>query len=403
MKISEINWGERARKDLGEIEELAEDIKRLGLIHPIVIDETNTLRAGGRRLSALIINETYELIENIHFRYMKDLTELEKQEVELSENVQRKNFTWQEDIDLKQKLHELRSKMAKEKGEEWDVEKTAKELGMGERQLHRDIELAKFVKTKPDILKEDEKNTAKSKMKRIKEEMKRSITVSGVPKMKNLHHGDCLEVMRTLPEHSVDLVLFDPPYGVNLSNTENISAGHRGFQDDKESAMILMRAALKEIKRVLKIGAHCYVFYAMWHHCDVYKIVSEELGGVQPNPLFWYKTNGAGNNMPFKRYTIVYEPLFFCWNFSKQRDLIERGNTVLPHAWENNKKHPAQKPLSLYKELIKMSTHPGEVVLDPMAGSGYSIKAAVELGREGIGIEKDKAFYELMVENVTTI
>ena len=177
MKMKDIKWGDRTRKDLGDLQELADDIKRLGLIHPIVLDETNTLRVGARRLSALIINEVFDLEEGIHFRYMKDLSELEKQEIELSENVKRKDFLFQEEVDLKQKLHELRQKMAEKKGEEWKIEDTAKEWGCSEWTVRKDIELSDFMKKHPELKKETEKTTAASKMKRMKEEMKRSTTV----------------------------------------------------------------------------------------------------------------------------------------------------------------------------------------------------------------------------------
>lgn len=400
IKISEISWDNRSRKDLGDLQDLAEDIKRLGLIHPIVLDENNTLIAGARRLSALIILEIFELTEDIHFRYMDNLTALEKKEIELSENTKRKDFTWQEEIVLKQKLHILREQIAEEAGKKWTTEDSAKDWGIGERQIQEDISLAKFTKEAPELLEEKDKTTAISKMKRRKEEMRRSIEVSVGFVPENLYHGDCLEIMKTLPEHSVDLALVDTPYGVDLGETENISSAHKAFEDSKEFSMLLLKDVLTELKRVLKIGAHCYVFYAMWYHCEVAKIVGETLGGVQPNPAFWVKPNGAGNRMPFKRLTIVYEPFWFCWNFSKQRDLLERSDNVFLHNWEQDKKHPAQKPISLYKDLIKLSTHPGEIVLDPTAGSGNSLVAAIELKRKYIGIEKDKVYYDLMVQNV---
>ena len=55
-----------------------------------------------------------------------------------------------------------------------------------------------------------------------------------------LYHGDCLEILKTFKEHSVDLVLLDTPYGVGISETENISKAHREFEDNKDSAMKLL-------------------------------------------------------------------------------------------------------------------------------------------------------------------
>ena len=106
MKIllKDVIVGTRFREKFEDIDKLAESISKYGLIEPIIIDENNELIAGERRYKA------HQLLrmEEIEVKYMKDLNELEKKEVELEENIQRKAFTWQEEVSAKDQLHKLK-------------------------------------------------------------------------------------------------------------------------------------------------------------------------------------------------------------------------------------------------------------------------------------------------------
>ena len=113
VKLSSITLGERAREDYGDIDSLGDSMARLGQIQPIVIDEDNTIRAGGRRYTAAILLGW----EEIDCVYMKDLNPLERKEVELEENIARKSFAWQEEVALKKEINELKKKIASSNGE----------------------------------------------------------------------------------------------------------------------------------------------------------------------------------------------------------------------------------------------------------------------------------------------
>ena len=104
LEISKIKWGERARKDYGSSEELlglAQSISKNGLLHPIVIDDTMTLRAGGRRLTAILQLGW----EECPVTMLNDLSPLAKLEVELEENIHRKSFEYAEQVALVKKIH----------------------------------------------------------------------------------------------------------------------------------------------------------------------------------------------------------------------------------------------------------------------------------------------------------
>ena len=92
IKIDDINVGERVRADYGDISALATSIQRYGLLHPIVIDEKNNLIAGERRLKAHVKLGKKE----IEVKRFSELSDIDKKEIELEENKQRKTLEWQE-------------------------------------------------------------------------------------------------------------------------------------------------------------------------------------------------------------------------------------------------------------------------------------------------------------------
>lgn len=403
MLINKIKIKDRARTDLGDISQLADDIKRNGLIHPIVLDNDNNVLVGCRRFTALITLGLESLIENVHFRYIKDLTNLQKREIELSENIKRKDFSWQEEVNLKNMIHELRCEIANESGTTHRIEDTAKELNMSVRQLNDELTLAKELKNNSKLENVKDKTTANTLLRRDIDAKRRAILTSEEPIDYQLLHGDSLELLKTIPDASADCALVDPPFGISLPNRDNWIKKYNNiygnFNDNKDDALMLLQCVLLELKRILKTGAHCWVFFATQNYREVEDIIKSTLGAYQNAPAFWIKRINK-NFKPYHRLTINYEPFFFCYNYTKQREFEMQTNAVFSYEVSKNKQHPAEKPIDLYKNLIKLSTKQGEVVIDPFAGSGKSMQAAVELSRIPIGIEIEKQHYDIMIENV---
>jgi site-specific DNA-methyltransferase (adenine-specific) len=214
--------------------------------------------------------------------------------------------------------------------------------------------------------------------------------------------------MKTIPNESIDLVLFDPPYGVNLQDGGKTPKGNwvdgwaKTYDDTTQNAILLMDGVLEQIARVLKPGAHCYLFFALQLEIET-RAISETIQkylNYQRSPLMWVK-NTHSNKDPYKRFGITYEPIYFCWKGGTPRDLMKAHHSVFNIPVNTKgKQHPNEKPEELYKKLISLSTHPKEVVLDPTAGSGRSLTSAVQLGRHPIGIEKDSDWFNLMESNI---
>lgn len=402
VKILDIKWGERAREDYGDIEELADSIKSIGLLNPIIIDEDNFLRAGGRRLSAFIFLEK----EEIPARQFRDLTDEDKIEIELHENVYRKNLTWQEEAKLKLQLDTLKKAKAKREDKEWTTEDTAKIFGTSTRNLSREIQLAKAITNDPKLAEEKDKSTALTKLRRKTESITRSLEASVVEIEDNLYHGRAEEEMKKIESNSIDLILFDPPFGENYDKKAEDKGWDNVYgeiSDEEEPIMEMVLAVLNEAYRVLKDGAHMYMFFSLrpGKFYELAEMVVHSKLNYQQQPLFWVKPSNH-NYQPYQRYTVNYEPFFFIWKGSKPRDLKSQHNATFSFPLED-KKHPAQKPIGLYGSLIHQSAQKGEIVLDPTAGSGMGLVAAKKLGCKVIGIELDKGWFDLIKVNLSKV
>ena len=104
IAISDIKVSESFREDFGDIEALAEDIDKYGLLHPVVLDTDHNLLAGRRRLRAC----KHLGHSEISYTYVEAATELERREIELNENLLRKDLNWPEEVALKKAIHELK-------------------------------------------------------------------------------------------------------------------------------------------------------------------------------------------------------------------------------------------------------------------------------------------------------
>ena len=191
--------------------------------------------------------------------------------------------------------------------------------------------------------------------------------------------GDCLDVLKSMPDKSVDLVLTDPPYGVNL--------GYDIYEDTQDNLRELIRKVLPEMLRIGKVVALTP---------GVINI------GLYPNYkwiLAWINTAGAGSG-PWG---------FTCWQpilVWGADPFLAGGKGRRPDFIQDNSRggefgHPCSKPLSLMRQIIeRTSLHEGDTILDPFCGSGTTCVAAKILGRKYIGIEISPVYAEIARKRV---
>ena len=251
--------------------------------------------------------------------------------------------------------------------------------------------------------------------------------------MLQLHHGDCLEVMKGIPDKSVDLIVCDLPYGCLAQPQGAIATGHTKLTPSAAGCAwdikIDLEAFWKEVRRIRK-NDHVPTI----HFCTTkfgYELIKSNEKEFRYD-LVWDKQRGvsflSANKMPMRSHEMIYvfskagafykrkdiEGNFQSWKVKREGQTAhcygeaKRTNTeggdgkrcVLSiiqmdgHLSRHKGQHPTEKPTDLYKWLIERYSKEGDTILDPTFGSGNSVFTAVELGRKAIGIEKDKGFYD---------
>lgn len=259
----------------------------------------------------------------------------------------------------------------------------------------------------------------------------------GMFELNKLFCGDLLEHIRDIPDKSVDLIVADPPYNLSQGNKINFNnQGLKGFGGEWSKVIekwdnIPLRDYLEftlnwvsEAKRILRPTGSIWVF-GTYHNIGVVNLAFQILGIEIINEVIWYKRN-AFPNLAGRRLTASHETLlwghagnkkreyYFDYQtskgFSDPSDLMKFKGKQMRTVWDipNNKearelkfgKHPTQKPLSVCKRIIAISSKPNDVVLVPFAGAGSECVAAKELGRNFIGFELDQKYVEIAHERI---
>lgn len=211
-----------------------------------------------------------------------------------------------------------------------------------------------------------------------------------------IYNGDCLSVMKSFPDKSFDLVLTDPPYGMNYQSSWRTDKHEMIAFDDPEDTTWLI-PFLKETYRVLKDDSHAYIFtndylfskFQEWMpHC----------GFDVKRTLVWVKNNHTSGDLEGD-YANKTEWVIFA---HKGRRLLRGGRdtNVLNFARVNTDNHPTEKPVDLCAYLIGKSTEEGQTILDPFMGSGTTLVAAKNLKRKAVGIELSKKYCDVAVSRL---
>lgn len=209
-----------------------------------------------------------------------------------------------------------------------------------------------------------------------------------------LWHGDCLEVNRILDNESIDLIATDPPYLVDYQSN------HRKDKFDKiknDTNPEFIQNYLLGCYDLLKYNAGIYVF-CDYKTIDFFKPLFESLFQLK-NLLIWKKNNWTGGDLD-GAYAHQYEMILFG---HKGRSLLrgKRFPDVLEYDRVVSSEHPTEKPIDLLKFLITNSSDVGDLVYDGCMGLGSTCVAAKQTGRDYIGIEIKKDYYDIALRRVT--
>jgi site-specific DNA-methyltransferase (adenine-specific) len=209
-----------------------------------------------------------------------------------------------------------------------------------------------------------------------------------------LHHGDCLEVMKQISDKSVDLVLTDIPYGeVNGRNTvENgIRNLNKGVADE---VSFDLETAISEALRVSKQSL--YIFCGINQISTIRKMFDS--AKISSRLCIWEKTNPSPMVGEFMWLSSIEACVY--GRFPKATFNEHCKSAVWRHPTEPKEFHPTAKPVSLMERLIKASSNELDTVLDFTMGSGSTGVAAKNLNRYFIGIEKDETYFNIAKKRI---
>lgn len=236
--------------------------------------------------------------------------------------------------------------------------------------------------------------------------------------------GDCLETLPKLPPESVDTVFADPPYG--LSNDGFTCQSGRAVSVNKgkwdrslgiEKDFEFHRKWIAACRQALKPNGTIWIS-GTYHSVYACGFALQALGYHILNDICWYKPN-ASPNLSCRFFTASHETLIWArkdkkgkhtFNYEAMKngdfakDALKIPGKQMRSVWavgaprseeKRHGKHPTQKPEALLERIILASTSEGDVVLDPFMGGGTTGVAALRLGREFIGIELEKEYFDV--------
>lgn len=488
VATDQIKVGDRARKDLGDIDGLAESISDVGLINPVTIDTNYNLIAGERRFRAMQKLGWTEIPCMLRDTFASDTL---YRMIELEENVRRKDMDWKERVTSVAEIHRARTREAHLDGEKWAMRHTGALLNMSHGKVEYCLLMADLL-AKPDhpVQKADSLRDALRILLQEKEDEAKRIQVASsltavasddagdlavaklivtvgeavgegsselvqsaladipdmppapdsevciacggtgrsskgetcpichgqgagivadefkIPLSRMLFKADSLVWLKNAPAESVDHIVSDPPYAIDvemmqqeaqaLKDVELTAAEHEVLPN-----MALLANFLPLAYRALKPGGFCVLWCDQMRWYDLYNWAEAEGFKVQRWPLVWVKTGSCMNSAPG-------------YNFTKSTEIaivMRKGNATLaqfrPSNWmqfggadKTHFSHPFAKPVELLEWIIRGVAHPGQSILDPFMGSGTVPYATVKCGCSPIGIEINELFYNEAVNNM---
>ena len=241
-------------------------------------------------------------------------------------------------------------------------------------------------------------------------------------------HGDCFEMMDQIEPQSVDAIITDPPYGTTALpwdqkldldawwkaagrvikpsgvivmfsaqpfTTDLINSNRKQFRYELVWRKSMASGFLDANRRPMRIHENILVFSQHYRRSN-----DGKRAAVTYNPQF---TIGK----PYKKGQRKIQAAHYSWTGdSPAKDYGDRRFPVdvldFPNG-NHNSLHPTQKPLDLLRWLVLTYTNPGEMVLDPFAGSGTTLVACKETGRRGLGIERDRNYWTISTNRLFTV
>lgn len=422
----------RQRRELIDIESLAESIRLRGQLQPVVITRDHVLVAGERRFTAIS-----QLADRpVRCVYTDELDPNELKAIEFEENMKRLDLEWKDRCEAVLAYHELKLSMKPE----WTNKDTAKSLVMSEQTIAYHMAVAREIRSGNQMVIDAPKyTTARGIVERKQQRAEASETeqllamaqAKPKPKMTTLvkpsDQVDVEEVIDTdlqiigdlESERSTGFILnedfkfwaetytgpkfnlihCDFPYGVGMHKSDQGSGdAHGSYEDTPEIYWSLIDNLLNHLDNFCAPSAHLIFWFSMDFYQDTLNALSSKFK-VNPFPLVWYKSDNSGilpdpNRGPRR----VYETAFLA---SRGDRKIVRPVSNVVAAGVTRGRHMSEKSQDVLRHYFKMVVDEHTALLDPTCGSGSAIRAAAATGASRyLGLEIDPEFADLADETL---
>ena len=370
------------------------------------MDQSYNLLAGGRRFAGAT---EAGLLEIPCIR--RTVTDrVDAIEIELYENIFRKDFTWQERASAEKALYELRSA----KDPAYSMRQQAEETQQGKSSAAQRIELAAAAEAFPELKECTTASEAWKKYKKIEEKLLVEAMVSQAKDKalkgvkiaeKNYIVGDVFKGLEKLRDNEYHFAEVDPPYGVDIDVRKARNLDQSKLLEYQEIAAkdypAFIDELAQEVYRVLRQGSFCIWWYGMSWHNTVLANLREVGFKVSDIPAIWYKGAQGQTASPDTMLGSCYEPFFVCRKGDAKLTKPGRSNVFdfapLP---PSRKIHATEKPQELMVELLETFTFPGVRCVVPFLGSGSTLRAAYRTGRIAFGWDLSKEHRQAFLARV---
>jgi len=408
----------REKFDRKALDLLKASIASVGQLSTVVVeavgDGNYNLRAGHRRL--MVITELHA--EGVALRVGDDhlpkgaiaahdyseLSPLQRLEIEVEENIAREDFTWQERTKAVAALHRLRSAQHPDQ----TLTATASEV-LGKPAAGDQVTQVSDALLVEQHLGDPEVAGAKSQREAVKVIRKKkeaehramlAVTVDTSSSPHTMLKGDSFELIKSLPAGAFDVIVTDPPYGVDADSFGTMSSTGHAYEDSPELWKRFVSEMPDEFTRITKPQAHAYIF------CDQrnFKELALQmlLAGwtVFPTMLFWYKGNSGMLPFPDFGPRRCYETILYAYKGGRRT--LRVAQDVIAVSPVRDLKHGAQKPVAVYTNLLQRSARPGDSIVDPFGGTGPILVAANCLKLVATYIERGEIAFDIAKGRVST-
>lgn len=460
IPVKDIIVKNRQRKDFNNVESLAESIQKIGLLQPICVNDQMELLAGERRLRA----HKHLSLESIEARVFPNVSESDTLLIEYLENFQREDFTWQEDIQLKYKMHFLWSK----EDSTWSYRKSSKKLGVSLGGLSTDLDLAQAAQSFPQLLEAKTKGKAKESWKKLVSQAQAKQTMQSFSpeeqqKLEKMMTGEGSKaeekkvvgkekkppkivrddtespdfsdtptdstdtekeaekststpsedqpkftyritewatLLKEMPNNCVGFAELDPPYAIDYNETYT-QANKEATETDW--SVDEYRSQMNKLipKLYNKMMDNTWVLCWTGHeHALWMNDLAKKSGFQVQKPGVWVKPGGSSNH-PSTTMISNYETFLL---FRKGQPTFNVASVKGAQTFDTvpfaKRYHQWEKPLDMYLYFIDALAHKDSLMLVPFAGSGNSMLAGILSGLTPIGCDTKNQYFYAFIKKL---